>query len=464
MDLRRSVLTKQQNVLRESLNYSAYESAVEDSETSMYFSFNETLNASSFEKDDNEIQNNSMSSEADKENTVILRDQSQQSLERTPIADKSCSQIDQSTPIVGNNTQILPQRVEDNETEPEVFEGKTSIGIAVNPKDLENDSALQEAPEQEAKMDENEHQLIENIVSACLDDQLGDKAEAPSVFANTEAQQAACNIEIIVHDPNENVINPFTAPVGDVPDSLFVIQKPKTSAGTKRVNSSIPVEKRVPRRSVAIGKMPSHRVYSPVLRKSLDRKSKVASKLATSRRTIYEVAKPGHPRRSLPKSPKQSKAAVKPKIHKCSAVDCAAEFTTLRALQDHMKSHKPASSSQLSFECEYCDKKFQIQAAFFTHQSENCKKIPFNEKRKLISKRDKNESDRRRTAVFLAPAPKTPAVKKQANESAKKSGIKITPKKSLKCHCCTLVFDNAVSLAQHIVSMRKRDKGIAVAE
>lgn len=100
-------------------------------------------------------------------------------------------------------------------------------------------------------------------------------------------------------------------------------------------------------------------------------------------------------------------------------------------------------------------------AAFFTHQTEKCTKIPFNEKRKLIAKGDKNESVRRRTAMFLAPAPKvkTPTRKKPVKESMNKSGISITPKKSLKCYCCALIFQNAVTLAEHIVTEHKLDKG-----
>lgn len=428
MDLRKSVLKKQQNILCESLNYSnasAYESALEDS---VYYSFNETrLDDSNSEKDE-DAQNISACSEVDKENTIIMRAQSPQIGEKTLVENNEEAQSMEELRSQAAKTSINEQEIDQV--------GKVTVAVFVNPKELETQ------PAKETEISDSSEQNAEAAaVTSSIPDIIITK---PDDFPNLK-------IENIVED--RSVVNPFTAPVGEVPDSLFEI--PKQSTGAIRKKSLIPVEKKVTRRSIVISKLPSLRVYSPVIRKSLDRKSKAVSKLVTKGRSIYNAAKQGERRRSGSKAPNKPKEADK--IQKCTVAGCTEEFTTSRAYLEHQKTHKGASSSI----CQYCDKNFQLAAAFFSHQTEKCTKIPFNEKRKLLAKRDKNEPDRRRTAMFLAPVPKakSPTRKKPANETLNKSGIKITPKKSLKCHRCAMIFLSAVTLAEHIVTVHKLDKG-----
>lgn len=159
------------------------------------------------------------------------------------------------------------------------------------------------------------------------------------------------------------------------------------------------------------------------------------------------------------------KPPAKPKVFKCSTAGCSQEFSTLKAMLDHQKTHNKSQAVQSKFPCKWCDKSFQLEAALFNHQTEKCLRMPFNEKRKVLLQRDKKEKDRRRTTLFTVPIPKkksplrkqisTKTSRDATNKSGNplnKSGIIITPKRSLKCHVCQTIVPDAISLANHILS------------
>lgn len=56
--------------------------------------------------------------------------------------------------------------------------------------------------------------------------------------------------------------------------------------------------------------------------------------------------------------------------------------------------------SRSKFQCDWCDKKFQVQIALNNHLIENCSKIPFDEKRKMLVNSVVTEKKRRQTALF----------------------------------------------------------------
>lgn len=252
-----------------------------------------------------------------------------------------------------------------------------------------------------------------------------------------------------VKNPNENIVNPFTA----LPAPSVIV-----------------IEKRVTRRSVVSTQIPTKTfLYSPVMRRSIDRRAKPPA----TRRTILlqQDNKPGPSRgsggtKAMSTLPKPT--MVKPKTFKCSFASCLnEEFPTMKAYQDHQKTHRSANvaTTKSSFKCKWCDKKFQLENALTNHQTENCPKIPAVEKRKILSQRDKKEKDRRRTTLFAPPMLKRKSPMRRPINEMNRSGIKITPKKSLKCHLCNEIVHDAVSLANHILTHKfNRDNGIKDAQ
>lgn len=395
MDLRKSVLKKQQNVLCDSLNcstLSAYESALEDGDSTLYFSLNETTNSMDDSRNEN-APNISICSEADKENTVIMREQPRQTddfqmkrelnlklsseanvklsinevftrseemepdrnvsvaaelqkddpIEENVIEEISTLQGQNAEGILIASSSEISGKLSINEVltcSEEIDQGsKVSLAVFVHPKELQSDQPIK-------------GNIIAEI--ATLQGQRAEVALMPEIMITDADDFPNVTIGNIVQDPNENPVNPFTAPVGEVPDSIFELPKP---SGAIKKTTLVLGEKKTRRSTAVVSKLPSLRVYSPVIRKSLDRKSKTVSRLATIYRSIQKVEKP---RLSRSKSPNKPKTAVK--VHKCSAAGCSSEFRTIRAYQEHQQTHKAACSSSASLMCQYCDKKFQVQA------------------------------------------------------------------------------------------------------
>lgn len=86
------------------------------------------------------------------------------------------------------------------------------------------------------------------------------------------------------------------------------------------------------------------------------------------------------------------------KIFKCPSAGCLETFNTAKSLQVHQRRHKPSS-----YKCSWCIKKFQVAVALQNHLAENCTKIPFKERRKVLAQREKKEKERRSTTLFMIP-------------------------------------------------------------
>ena len=452
MDLRKSVLLRQR-ILSDSLNISGYDSAIEDSDNSVYYSFvddsiksvdtcvsgndeNEASISSTFNE---EKENNSMSSE-DKENTVIMR---------------TTEEAKDITDFVEKNELTESENKDLSQADGEI--SMSSVGSAVK-------IIIQEAPEDGVST--NEAEALEKQIEAGSGSDLKEQ-NSPNSF----------------EDPNKNRVNPF-----EILRTLTTEEVQARSAPTASIQPKI--EKRVTRQS--IGKIQTTTFqYLPVLRQSLDRKSKAFQKPAPPRRTIfgavsktglnsnlkaktrqtlYDVTTQAIPLKSATQKPSTSvpkpliKPIAKPRIFKCTVAGCYDEYPTLKALQDHQNAHKSLNVATSSFVCKWCDKKFQIETALQTHLTEKCTRVPFNEKRKMLTQRDKKEVDRRRTTLFTIPVTKRKspvrkgskhAGKNNSNLSINKSGIKITPRKTMKCHICQMLIPDALTFATHIVGHKR---------
>lgn len=446
MDLRKSVLVKQKNILgvslNASLNASAYESAVEDSDNSMYYSFNnDSLKLADETVSNQDVENNSMSSEADKENTIIMRNNSLQP--EDVIFGNDCAE------------KLIPEQHDEQQVQP--VGSVSEIIYDVNKKSDEQAEQMNEESPVEV-MIANEVQEETSAPVESLPQIIIDKLDSPaSVTIESRPEDSPDSmvdndLTILTPDPNENIINPFT---------MEIVQH----------KTSIVPEKRITRLSVLSKKLPQTRLYSPVLRKSLERKSKAIVK-PTVRRTIYAAAAKADSSKSTGAKtptmiPKPSvKPKVVPKVFKCPSTGCTQQFATMRTMQEHQKTHIKVPAVQSKFLCKWCDKSFQLDVALFNHQTEKCLRIPFNEKRKLLPQKEKKETDRRRTNLFTVPVPKNRSPMRKTTRSTKtsgdamnksgnqlnKSGILITPKRSLKCHVCQSIVPDAISLANHILN------------
>lgn len=480
MDLRRSVLLKQRALGDVSLNVSnisSYDSAMEDTETSVYYSFvddsmksmdgsitNDIMSSSAYSEDK---ENNSMSTD-DKENTVIMR-QTDEPMCTEDLANNQSANLEKS-----NNNHLNEGIVFHEIVAVKVQKPADSIDAHID--DIEDAQISdREAEKLEKFLNTDDGEQVRNS----LDDKnilqmlAGTAGEHVEALKQMEQDLPLSDIQILVQDPNENIINPFTA-IPEIPRlSSTDIMPERSSAPT--VSSEPIAEKRVTRLSVSGKTIPTMtNLYSPLRRKSLDRKSKVPLKPHLPRRTIYEAGPSklnDRPRRTIcnvttqvaqsssgkAKTPTLiPKLATKAKTHKCSFAGCVIQLASAKLLQEHLKIHKVTSAVQsTTFVCKWCDKKFQVETALQNHQTEKCTKIPFHERRKVLGQREKKEIDRRRTTLFTLPMPKRKSpmrTKKAPNASLNKSGIKVTPKKSLKCHICGLIVPDAFTFANHFVT------------
>lgn len=489
MDLRKAIFLKKplQDSIS-SLNSSSasiYESAAEDSDCSLYYSFSKS------DLDQTSEENLSITSEAEKENTVILKESSDEKRRdsrkeqenmtvkttegsETPvieISDDSIVEVTKPLPqsptnaTVEVNEEPIKEKVMDVDNEKEHAE-KT----AIENRELKEDSPME--------VDEEPEPDIEKVMPL------------------PDLQKSVSIPQIIIEDPNKNIINPFTMPTTE-----------STSAhphSTPKHTTSLPLDGK----KKSATKIPTRtHFYSPVQRKSIDKTSKinfkpaqptVAANALKRRTTMYRpydtrsrrsvmpsvapaavppppsVAAPktsSQPPKNASKPPPKAKApaTIMPTLFKCTFPKCTREFRLLKTYNDHQKMHASSagpsnsgassstSSSSKAFMCEWCDKNFELKGAVIGHKLEKCPKIPFNEKRKLIAQEEKKEkSTDKRKSMFVAPAPK---VKKSPSrrQTLNKSGILVTPKKTLNCASCGKVSKDVVEFANHMIS-HKYDK------
>lgn len=411
MDLRKAVLSKQPFQEINNLSVASdYESALEDSEdSSMYFSFsNNTLKADELKTEANNTSLITTDDEGDdKENrTIIIRHSSGKS----DINEKTFN-------FIPENTETGAQGV-----------------LTVTEQDEDDEAGLE-------------------------------PMEIPL---------------LTVEDPNENVINPFTTTDATM-HAPVVIPEVEFFATKKTLNFVVPIapqileskpkmpENKVTRRTIYHSKIPSqaHSMYSPVLRKSLERKVKTTSQL--SRRTVcLQVKKPEPVKNTEMMKPAQKpqllkpgtssipKLAIKSTIYRCTVDGCKKEFKVFKLFQDHEKAHIVPTSSTNSFPCSYCKKILEKELALENHQLNHCTKIPVTKKRQLMDKIQNQQRDKRRTTVFNIIKPKkSPARKSIAQKtpgSFVRSGILVTPRKVLTCTTCNQKFIDVLSFANHVVA------------
>lgn len=422
MDLRRSVLTKSKS--NSNLNFStisAYESAVDDSsDSSLYYSFSNDTGKSI---DLSKIDDTSTVSTEDKENTVI---------ENVSGIYKKIPEI-----LITNASDTMNSTFDIQES---VRDEPMSIDIE---EKIESENAVSDDVViiEDDNMNTNPDLPLDNPVITILD-------ESDSV---------------VITDPNANLVNPFVS-----------------------MTTSSPVVKKSKKRSSVISTQAYY--FSPIVRRSIDTKKPVnIVKPIPTRRTIFDAkpstskvaAKPPVPKpreKSLLPCPSTSKvppvkvpvkaptkAQIKPKpipkkvVEPPKVVKVDPKPPAKRKSSPRVVQTKVPKLSQVTTQpCKYCGKKFK-ENAFLHHWAENCTQIPIAEKRKMLGKRENVEVQKRRTTIFLAPPPKLN--KSQANKSLNKSGIKITPKKSLRCHICKAVVHDAFTFAKHVLAHKfEREK------
>lgn len=482
MDLRKSVLKRTQNVQSDSSfgnisNISVYESAAEDTDNSIYYSFVDESASKSIDaalldvsNETDNTSNGSHSSDIDKENTIIERETGIRIIIQGPTPRNSFSLSPTMrigvSPKRGSN--VTPKVSDTGSASPK---SEKSLSDAFK---TDNKGVEEVVPNQvgESVAENNKTEEVAIAQETVKPDSLGHPpilTMEDAMIVDRETISPVPEVEIIVEDVNSGKINPFTSP-----DS--VVLEEAAPAPEKKS----PVAKRSTRRS-SIALQIKPRFYSPVLRKSLDRKTKAANKLASNtRRTVYVAPTKSVPPKLTGKTPTRipkpaTKATFKPRALTCPVTGCTNEFPTSKALIDHQKTHKPATAPQPAFQCRWCDKKFQLDTALFNHQTEKCTKIPVAEKRKVLEQQEKKEKIRRRTTIFAAPMvikKKSPREQKAndtidklgsakksgaSNKSTNKSRVSVTPKKSLKCHICKEIISDAIGLANHILG-HKFDK------
>lgn len=150
---------------------------------------------------------------------------------------------------------------------------------------------------------------------------------------------------------------------------------------------------------------------------------------------------------------------VKRKSSPRKAPSSTAATTSTRSSGENVPipSKVPKLSQVTTQPCKYCGKRFK-ESAFVNHWADNCTVIPLQEKRKIIVQRERTEVVSKRRTIFLAPPPTFSKTKTSTtmNKSLNKSGVKITPKKSLKCHICGSIIEDAFSLAKHVLDHKFR--------
>lgn len=491
MDLRKKILTKAplSEVSMNSSYGSMYESANEDS---IYYSFSNTsgikeLDDSQLESEISKNQSNlskhhlqtSPESDGGKDDTVIMigNDTTLEHIEEDNKgseceSDKENKDAPKNDEVIHAKTEVLPVSEETkNHINDDVIKNNVESLVEAIPSDPEpvcNEISI--------KVEATLNPDNKNI-DTCEEkqDNIENEAAPEGMDIDTsnegENQSVQIPLQIIIEDPNRNVINPFTA-------------GSESPASTSDLFSSTPILLKSAKKSASKIPTRSH-FYSPLQRASLDRKAKINIKPPPpARRTIYEIKPSATTTTTKPQVTKLkpspstastsaksqvtksnavkskpittahketlSKSAVAPKprpilTFKCTYPGCSREFKSSLAYQQHIKSHNAvavnstsgtSSSLASSFKCKWCDKVFSLSNALIKHQIEVCTKIPFGEKRKLIASEEKNKPiNNKRKSMFIAPEPviRKRSPSRRQTMVSRKSGV-VTPKKSMKCH------------------------------
>lgn len=527
MDLRRKILLKAPlaEISLNSSSVSLYESAGEDSDSdSMYYSFTNT-SVKTF--DDSYTQNREMepetassenqnnqngsnkhekSHESDedcKDDTVIMIED-EKTMEEIAIKLEDEEENVKTQLEESDKENVCIQEVKTEQVKVESVDAGDDVQFdekyAIKTEDTKNFEEIKKDPVASKICAKEQRMPLASLCIPSAESEQLDAQEAPEnmdidssfeVFQVNQLNEQKeviieapiSSVQIVVQDPNQNVLNPFTAGI----ESTAITDTSPVSALLKSAKKSA---SKIPTRS---------HFYSPIQRPSLDRKAKIIVKPIAMRRTIYEIrpesssiktqvkkpvavpiTKPTKLRPTIASTsaksstskpvvavkPKPQPAIIKPRIlstFKCTYPGCCREFRSGLAYQDHLKSHNTAStssasssslSSTSSFKCKWCDKTFGLSNALTNHLIEVCTKIPFAERRKLIVEQEKIKPvNNKRKSMFMAPEP---VIKKRSPRRqtivARKSGV-VTPKKTMKCHVdgCGQLFTDVLAFANHMV-------------
>jgi hypothetical protein len=498
MDLRRSVLSRKSSnsilINSKSNNsnssmISNYDTADESGDNSLYFSFSSDIEKSANGSSISSIGNISSIS-MDKENTTVIENVSSNIL------------------ILESAKKALVQKECQDELKLKVLESKDSEENKIST--VKEDYVIETNPENpvESKKDVETKQIEEINYENTLDCNV--EMETESSCQTNNSEKIATNFEnqgelptitvlhddsIEITDPNKNLINPFlqstpTPPKKSIRRSSIVSTQhhyfspivrrsiDNKKASTKPVptrrtifsstpsvtktqnqifNSKPPVPK--PRQQAQLAKSI---VNNPTTSKAIQNQnpSKVQGKVQTKVQTnIKPKIQKTQPFKNPPVKVSTSTKVPDPKVNliKKTKIDNselvkdpkppAKRKSSPTKNNTEVQKKVPKLSQVTTQPCKYCGKKFK-ETAFLHHWAENCTQIPIHEKRKIIGKREV-ETQKRRTTIFLAPPPK---MNKSMNKTLNKSGIKITPKKSLKCHLCNKILSDAFELAKHVIS------------
>lgn len=217
-------------------------------------------------------------------------------------------------------------------------------------------------------------------------------------------------------------------------------------------------------------KSPKRKSFLPVIEKFKKSPSKL-SKVPTPTLKINHP-KLKSPRRSLSKrksislqscAAKNSTASIQflqpSLIHKCNI--CQKTFRLRTTLISHQKSHQENTNK-----CQFCDKKFAIKSALETHLKDNCKKISFTERKKLLN----NSINRPLKSHASNNSPLNSVTSKSSLDVSSSSdrsmrntahyGVYRTPSKPITCNICKINLPDILKFTSHVEMHSKNGKKI----
>lgn len=518
MDLRKSVLlTKVQqtssNLSEKSLNnsiLSAYDTA-DESDNSLYFSFSEStksrdslssnlsnVTTTSTDMDDKEnttiIENVVMMSKMTSASKIPVREPPQVSQLLSDVSAPPGLMEDSSIMEITTDNQMenlhdfsieevrvlkIKSTVDDSEPEPATTEPEQQPIIVID------DESLTESSEADPNANlVNPFIIIPDSPTPAVRKSI----RRSSIVVSTQAHYFSPVIRRSIDKLAVNYIKPvaarrtiFTAAavkpselkppmarprtVGSSENPKPTTSKESTVTVTKKIAAVAPVRKTTT--IIAAAKIPPKvrpattttvAIKPPVnLRRSVIPTAKPVTKTITASKSVQPVIKPTTQSKLPDEAATSSTGVVRPSKRKSSPRKPSP--STARSSSDSIP-YKVPKLSQLTVQpCKYCGKKFK-ESAFVNHWADNCTVIPLPEKKKIIAQREKTEVlGKRRTTIFLAPPPTFGKCKRPQpvmNKSLNKSGIRITPKKSLKCHICAAIIEDAFSLAKHVLEHKFR--------
>lgn len=156
------------------------------------------------------------------------------------------------------------------------------------------------------------------------------------------------------------------------------------------------------------------------------------------------------------KNATNSKLFLKPpEIFQCNV--CKKTFRLQTSLKSHQKTHVNANM------CKYCDRKFALETALDAHLQQNCTKIPFTERKKMLRKtgrprlasearvsRNSDDSDAGRVSEERKYAMDISNSSDRSTSKKAHYGVYRTPSKPIVCNVCKIVLPDIISFTSHV--------------